>query len=554
MQAGHISELSIPRDLIPIDAMFNRMVPNLQSSQLSREPQQPQNHAQSRPSRVELGAKTQTVESRARSRNNKDIRDFLGKGKRRKNDMPNDSRTGPPFVSLGTQAQHNLLPSPRDTQVPRSTYTSQERLPLIERSRANSEEAYPSSRSGQNEFHVNNGRGIESQDAIAQIREYAEQAYSLRPSSEGNANSMFRELRLADLPNSLTRDLNEGPGVELRDHQYHFQVYQKNISQPSALEPGSLEDEHSEALRQRVRKADERHDQQQSENGSIDIQDMRAQFQRYTDKEPSSGKQSVTPSRENHSRAVSAHRRNSKSTLLRRSTTAESQRTKSSRLPLERVPRGCRIQNLLLSMETSVTSIIQRSRKLDMNINSPEWGYPVHNSYSVFAEFVFERKAMSWVTKLDTTLHEQNRRCKDVDTCRQLLECVQQALDAGRTREAASQSVEDNNMLTASNENSSIEQVSHGKVESIKATIASVRDGHTSCENHKKTTAPTVPQLSTGQSPEQMNEDMPEYQSAKLSTLDMNGITPGAGTKYSNNVEETDDYMDDIEDEMLMDL
>lgn len=90
-----------------------------------------------------------------------------------------------------------------------------------------------------------------------------------------------------------------------------------------------------------------------------------------------------------------------KPTAHRRRSTTGLQRTKSSKLPLERVPRNDRIQNHVLPVSTSVASIIQTSRKLDMARNSIEWGYPPEEAYEAFSAPVTQGRLRRWCADVD---------------------------------------------------------------------------------------------------------------------------------------------------------
>jgi hypothetical protein len=158
-------------------------------------------------------------------------------------------------------------------------------------------------------------------------------------------------------------------------------------------------------------------------------QDMATYFKAYQDRENIPPTRSAGPTRRQEPRVVPAHEFTSKTRPQRRRTTDGALRSKSSKLPLERVPHGYQIQNVVLPMRLSVTSIVQSSRKLDMKYNSLEYDYVVKNAFNAFAEWVSERTIMKWVMKLDFTLHEHFGQLPDVDTRSLLHEAIQRGLD-----------------------------------------------------------------------------------------------------------------------------
>ncbi|KAF1839995.1 uncharacterized protein K460DRAFT_349578 [Cucurbitaria berberidis CBS 394.84] len=128
---------------------------------------------------------------------------------------------------------------------------------------------------------------------------------------------------------------------------------------------------------------------------------------------------------------------------LRRYTTDGLERTKSSKLPLERVPHGYRIQDVVLPLAPSLVAVVQSARKLDMSRNSLEWGYSLDQAFDAFAERNTERKIMDWVIKIDEMLHEQHERMDRVDTRCELHEGIQRGLDARKEQDGGNDTIED---------------------------------------------------------------------------------------------------------------
>jgi hypothetical protein len=150
---------------------------------------------------------------------------------------------------------------------------------------------------------------------------------------------------------------------------------------------------------------------------------MAAFFKAYQDRE------GTLPSRRQRPRVTPSHEYATKSRPPQRMITAGSQRTKSSRLPLERVPHGCHVQNVILHVNLSIACIIQRSYKLDMRRNSPDWSYPTEEVYDTFAEPVSERTIMDWVIEIDAIFARFYEKMPGVDVRCLLHEAIQRGLD-----------------------------------------------------------------------------------------------------------------------------
>jgi len=73
-------------------------------------------------------------------------------------------------------------------------------------------------------------------------------------------------------------------------------------------------------------------------------------------------------------------------TTTRRKSSAKLQRTKSSRLPLERTPAGKGTHNLETKMCTSLTDIAKLESGIDLDYSLLRWNEPAIEAYDVFAE------------------------------------------------------------------------------------------------------------------------------------------------------------------------
>ncbi|KAH7087166.1 hypothetical protein FB567DRAFT_527103 [Paraphoma chrysanthemicola] len=233
--------------------------------------------------------------------------------------------------------------------------------------------------------------------------------------SEAQINTRSRHLERLSMP-----DLpHEQAGQEL------------SSSQPLSPAHGSYElPIRSSRIRAAPRRSRERDTSSLYDGPINNARDMAAHFKLYEDRELDSPDTSASPIRRQAPRIAPEHETATKPLSQRRRTTEGAQRTKSSKLPLEHVPYASQIQNISLAVSLGVAVIVQKLSKVDMAHDSVEWGYPAETACDAFAEPVAERKVMTWVTKLDTTLHGLYGRKAGVDTCSLLHEAIQRGLTA----------------------------------------------------------------------------------------------------------------------------
>ncbi|KAI8940178.1 hypothetical protein NX059_003885 [Plenodomus lindquistii] len=240
-------------------------------------------------------------------------------------------------------------------------------------------------------------------DIGEQLRAYAERASPTRASSAG-ATSML---------------------LDARDHQ----VNQQSLP---AMRPSSMGSEWQPRPLPMPAHPPIAPGRRPNEKQSKISQEMENHFKAIEAREGPQPDRQPLSTRRTLSRVPPPHEKPKKPTRLRRRTTDCLQRTKSSRLPLERVPHGFHIQNLVLPLQTSVTAIVQSSRKLDMRLNSLEWGYPTEDAFDVFAEPVSASRSTDWTVTLEGVLHALFGRVRDVDTVCLLHQGVQRGFDALR--------------------------------------------------------------------------------------------------------------------------
>jgi hypothetical protein len=95
----------------------------------------------------------------------------------------------------------------------------------------------------------------------------------------------------------------------------------------------------------------------------------------------------------NSEKAVEAAR------IVKRRRTTESRRTKSSRLPLERVPDNAQMQDVILRYSTSVRTICCSIGKLDVSSNFTSWYETVETAYNTFP-VPSEAEIKEWARKI----------------------------------------------------------------------------------------------------------------------------------------------------------
>lgn len=158
--------------------------------------------------------------------------------------------------------------------------------------------------------------------------------------------------------------------------------------------------------------------------------DMAAYFKAYQDREEPFVDQAGSPTRRSELRVPPPHEHASYSRPQRCRTTEELQRTKSSKLPLERVPHGDHLQHITLRLSTSIVYIIQNASHLNMHSNSLDWPYPATaDAYKAFVEPITATKIMSWVVQLDAKLAESFEPLPGADVRSLLHEAIQRGMD-----------------------------------------------------------------------------------------------------------------------------
>ncbi|KAJ4287314.1 hypothetical protein N0V90_012712 [Kalmusia sp. IMI 367209] len=104
------------------------------------------------------------------------------------------------------------------------------------------------------------------------------------------------------------------------------------------------------------------------------------------------------------------------------------QRTKSSNLPLERVPARLQIQDVVLSMTANIADISKAMRMIDIR-DSVEWGRSTDtSSYDAFSEPVTDGLLRVWVLRLDQMLGHFDTQLDNVEVLQTLESGIRKAL------------------------------------------------------------------------------------------------------------------------------
>jgi hypothetical protein len=242
-----------------------------------------------------------------------------------------------------------------------------------------------------------------------------------RPSSQPSvlrAISYKPLSRSQDNINASPRRSNNQAIIQSSSAANDFTIYEDTFSSPSSPRPSSAGSQHPSLMPTSPNKP------------SQNSRDMAACFKQYQDRETASVDRFSSPTRRLQPRIPPPYELTTRSRPQRRRTTDQAQRTKSSQLPLERIPHRHHIQEVVLAVHISIASMIQTSRKLNMRRNSIEWGYTVDEaSYDAFAEPVTAKTVMAWVLQLDVMLFERCEELPGADVRSMLHEAIQRGLD-----------------------------------------------------------------------------------------------------------------------------
>lgn len=238
--------------------------------------------------------------------------------------------------------------------------------------------------------------------------------------------------------------------------------------------------------------------------------------------------------------------------LLRRQTTdGGMQRTKSSTLPLNFTPQGTETYKLTLLVETNVPTLVRQARKLDMTVNSLEWGYDCTDAFDTFASAISERTVMSWVIQVDNLLYKVFERIDGVDVRSAIHEGVQHFIDLRRDEEEVSHAravinldadtlIADDESITSRDSKGKLGLSAYGFAHTgIPEAVHSQGKGKGAATALDATHA-------TGPGDYDQDFDFKEF-------VDLNG-NAGSLASPVRSIKTEDEFGDDIDDEMLLDV
>jgi hypothetical protein len=235
----------------------------------------------------------------------------------------------------------------------------------------------------------------------------------------------------------------------------------------------------------------------------------------------------------------------------RQTTDGGMQRTKSSTLPLNFTPRGTETHNSLLQIETSVPTLVRQARKLDITVNSLEWGYDCTDAFDTFASAISERTIMNWVIQVDNLLYKVFERVDGVDVRGAIHEGVQRFIDLRRDEEEVSHARAVINMDTdtqIADDESITSHDSKGKLDLSAYDLAHTGiPGAVHSQGKGKGAAAAIDaKFATGPDDYDQDFDSKEF-------VDLNG-NAGSLASPVRSIKTEDEFGDDIDDEMLLDV
>jgi hypothetical protein len=440
----------------------------------------------SSPRRPILAASERISDSRLYSEDNTDIRSFFGQRENGRADSGGRPAKGPSFTPINAQPTA-ASPISRNVRDPFRPLTIRERLssqPIFSR-------VSP----------------IGPRETRSDLRIHAEDATSARCRNKGEQFDIYDEDRFqSPMPRPSSAGTERPPLMPIRSNGVR-----------TALDLYS------------------------NDKPTHNSRDMTAYFKAYQDRENAPANGSTSSIHRQGPRVAPPHKLMSKTRRQRRRTTDIAQRTKSSKLPFERVPHGYHIQDIILTMHSSVTCIIQQSRKLDMRCNSLDYTYSAEDAFDAFAEPVSDRKIVTWVMELDATLDRHFEQLPGADVRSMLHEAIQRGLDARKVNE-------DIEVVQAPAQTLGLVQDSGNN------------DRRVAEPDHRVATPPDKPDLAeavtnepgtthfTSLKPE--DEGMSDFDMSQFVDFDIDAVENDADP--SKNAGE--EFGEDVEDDMLLDL
>ncbi|KAH7076961.1 hypothetical protein BKA63DRAFT_594594 [Paraphoma chrysanthemicola] len=418
VQAPSAGKVTSPVVESPKETWFGQPMRGLGASQSSKYPKRRREQAIPLLSddnalslrRPKVSSTERLTEDRLYSDHNEHIRDYFGQDLRCHADKDKESMPGTSFNAINRPSRFNdhqrRLSFDGDGDGVALPGLSQSKAQINTSSRHLERLSMPDSPYGQA------GQGRSSSQPLPPL--HGPYELPIRLSRIGAASRSSRKRATSSLYGSSG---GISPQNDVEAQPMAYRPTSKGCESPSMIPPQSYE----------VRTGLDLHIRDEPSNNA---RDMAAHFKAYEDRALASPDAPISPVRRQAPRIAPEHETATKPLSQRRRTTEGAQRTKSSKLPLERVPYGSQIQNISLAMSVGIAVIVQKLSKVGIGRNSVDWGYPADTAYDAFAEPVAERQVMKWVTRLDTTLHGLHGRIAAVDTCSLLHDAIQRGLDA----------------------------------------------------------------------------------------------------------------------------
>ncbi|KAG9188612.1 hypothetical protein G6011_07317 [Alternaria panax] len=419
----------------------------------------------------------------------------------------------------------------RSMQLPQPP--SQRKVSAAVSSRASSANPQPRSRRVRDHLLLDADREMSAdlRDMAQQSQRFSRRQGPPRASSVGSQMTMLFDQRSAGDGNAQSVFVQDGNQLEAHNTTCQFQIHDHAFPHSPASRHSDTPSERPLIL-QRPSQLAATSDAHRLDNSA---KEMEAYFRSQEQQHNSSPSRPNNTSQKQEPRIAPPHETSSQTRRPRRRTTDALERTKSTKVPLERTRKGFQAQNLILLLPTDVHTIVQQFWKLDMRRNGPEWGHPAGDAYDTFAEPVFEKKITEWVVKIDALLGKRYERIDGVDTKCEIHEGIQRALDARKETDAAILRIEDTGRRTGS------------------SAVGTVEVGVSRDSNDATGIVVQQPAVEA----ERKLDDGDEYDFDMEQCIDLTAEDKRQifGTADEGNVEVTkSEYDGDIEDDMLMDL
>jgi DNA mismatch repair ATPase MutL len=232
-----------------------------------------------------------------------------------------------------------------------------------------------------------------------------------------------------------------------------------------------------------------------------------------------------------------------------RRTTDGTRRRRLSRLPLERVPQIYRIHNLQIRLNINTSGFANHMRKIDMGVpagNSLEWGFPAtESSYDIFGSTIIDATVKFWTGNVVKALDRMFERENGVEVEVEIMEGIRKLLrerreederrDARERMDAWTQDVTNSSIPTSSLKSSAAAGLQYQESESTNAIPASgAREYASDYEFEYGEDIDDIDMSGTKSNPHTQEPPKP---TTTVGTLDLHNIPTLNPTPHSNEVD-----------------